>query len=552
MDLNLGVQGYSGGITTKMFQLLLDLIESSTNVILSKCKKSGARPTSQVGLDSRQAAVQLREVICKLPLKSSSMFKKMLILSFHLLPSVNRALALIDLLNGVKNITRPSKSVDKFASAALEQCICLLEKWDGSTTIQSLPWATTVDKEQATQLGNIDDSSHNSDSISHGPSGGQRSEQQFPSVVVIPTKGSSVITDEQSTKTMNLDLKFASADNFSLAYCCALLSMEHKWRESYQIIQKMKESHRSILLNQDDNMVTYFTDRVKELSEVIRLSCLFFKSTSNDDLHRGEELKGSTICIVARRITGSGKLRLCSLLDRVAMVLKKSIQKLIGYIQNSNATFDLAIAESLTCVMAWLSREEIDTDLSSGLRKWYKEEKGNRSGRGLQGVAYEKSDASVVARLPKVLFRMEELDWSVQKLSEVCSRHLSSRVSDLDEFIGRVYEALSGDENAWSSSTVNKMIEQKLKMSESVESGIALIDTFAERAIDEEPTYKRKKSYRSRRLEQQMRKERRRRFKRSRNTVVDEMLQRDQEQGHDKGNEADDAYVDLEDFLAEG
>jgi len=63
---------------------------------------------------------------------------------------------------------------------------------------------------------------------------------------------------------------------------------------------------------------------------------------------------------------------------------------------------------------------------------------------------------------------------------------------------------------------------------------------------------KRKRSRRNTMVEKQLQKERRRRVLRSRNPVIDDMLQRDREAGNDAGNDLEGAFIDLKDSLVEG
>jgi hypothetical protein len=69
--------------------------------------------------------------------------------------------------------------------------------------------------------------------------------------------------------------------------------------------------------------------------------------------------------------------------------------------------------------------------------------------------------------------------------------------------------------------------------------------------IGDEGGTPRKRSRKVPSLERQMRRERRRNVKRSRNRIVDNWLHLDDEYEMDEGAD-DDAFVDLEDFLVDG
>ena len=183
-------------------------------------------------------------------------------------------------------------------------------------------------------------------------------------------------------------------------------------------------------------------------------------------------------------------------------------------------------------------------ELASGIQSWFIAEKTAAAAR-TKNAAYS-VDSPILRCLPKLIFRIEDLEYNVRKLSQQlrlasksAKRVANPTTSELLEFL----DGLALNEGAETRGAFARLVSKKLKFLKDEQRRVESV--FG-------PSYctptKRK---RTADLESHIRKERCRRVIRSRNAVVDRWLQMDVTIGVDESQNQD-TFDELEDFIVDG
>jgi len=200
----------------------------------------------------------------------------------------------------------------------------------------------------------------------------------------------------------------------------------------------------------------------------------------------------------------------------------------------------LAFIESLGCLSSWLQIVLEGNEVSSGIQRWYLAEKKATASR--RGIVYS-PEASSLQRLPKIVFRLDDLDSSLRKLSHVLragskSVKQSKSFCEQTEFFDRLVSPTTVVNRGAFSSQISAKLKFLAQEQKRVEADFGLAASTKKRKSTPD-------------IESHIRKERRRRVVRSRNELVDRWLQSDSKTGVEEAQNQD-AFNDLEDFLVDG
>jgi hypothetical protein len=276
----------------------------------------------------------------------------------------------------------------------------------------------------------------------------------------------------------------------------------------------------------------YLARRQEGLHCSMEVLCCYVRSAEIDS-----EVTNDNTRVLAQDLPNAFKLKLVVCLDKLLLVLARSLRLLLIYCQTGRYCSE-TLSEAVSAVVAWISDERLD--LIAGLRRWNSAERLSAKAQkpGQRGVD------KVLGRFPKTMSRIDEVETLLQRLvdAEVSWTTKASIQASRYRTVEEVIEQSIVDESARRAFSLEKGMKGHL--------------ASARASRPRDGTYFTEIAGRKRRKVQQhniakrMRRERRQPVPRSRNRVVDNWLQADQDQKDEASD--DDAYVDLEDFLVEG
>jgi hypothetical protein len=312
------------------------------------------------------------------------------------------------------------------------------------------------------------------------------------------------------------------------------LAIEQNWAESLEIMRRPAVDEQTLQPSLAA-MIHVSSYRRKEVCSVMKVILKVLDAHTEEDSETTQKRELGSTTVIATALPDSVKSRLCYLLDRITTVLLAATRQLTSFIRAGQDQDLPAVTESLACLTAWLvSSAQDNPDFIARSRRWYQAE-------GQQKRPTNSSGATAFERLPRMLFRMEELERRLQRLHRMLAmlENKSSeaeRVRKLDLLLDEDDEALDNP------ASLVRMIKDKV-------TSLTKQDAFGMMMTDSSLGSK-KRQKQNHEIDTRIRKERRRgRVVRSRNQLVDEWLHLDQE--NDEGDDGD-AFVDLEDFLVEG
>jgi hypothetical protein len=553
-DLRAGIDGRSGGMTEDLYSAYLSLIENSCNLVLRETRQGKERGlASQILNVARESAAILTGIICSFALKGAAEFKKTMMLSSSMLPSMRRQAIVIRVASGREGCMGNEKDL---AIDVFYQMMSVLRRQyrlglPASSTWTEIAGTAHVDAED-------DESKDESVICNDGQpmSSTQSANDDIPSVVVIPSdepRKSDINNAAQRQRENKVQL--SSKESWSWACCCSFTAMERLWIESYSIMQgtvayAIEPTSPTVL-----PWAQYCAEHAKALSEVLTATCFAMKTFDEVKDMEGdekvplastaEETKKDPTTILAMKFPDAVKVRLCILLERVSNVLQGTLRSVSTQLKRGDDVGCLVRAESISCIFAWLNADTEELDLVSLSRRWSLAEKQARDAGG-------SCNNPILRRLTKICVRMQELESDLRKLLQIMIKVEKDGTAGLLGVMNQ-YEELLDPQTDEDSPRVSlqSMIKAKLKSSAKAR---AVSESFGLTAMDMNESggvrgSAQKRSSSSFDLERQIRKERRRNVPRSRNQIVDKWLKLDE--GVEEGAD-DDAYVDLEDFLVDG
>jgi hypothetical protein len=530
-DMHDGVKGESGGLTFDLFMAFLVCVENIT-WLLKDCittLPSLVEKNSELLLDVTRSSRFLEEIFAFPIFNQASVFKKLLMVSSSVLPSLTRAV----LRSNLSMKDASLKSFDGsnghvfFATRCFIQCADVLYRVAKGDDIL---WEGDFD----------DDDDVASCSSKQGDKG---SESANANQVVLAARGTSTANGSSSrrgaaVKSGSHPLIFLHERSWTWASCTALHALDDYLVESYLLIQDAGPC-----VSADVFVKRYFRWRVDEFRECLSALCLPFKDveTSSSEATRGSA-KPRRLC--AMSLPGTGKARFCAVLERFFLVLIRSTKMICKLLQSASRIVpeeDMALSqlEALCCLSSWLTTgtSKVD-DITCGLRSWHQCEKSSYEvsvGRGVHAA-----EDAVLRKLPRVESRVDELETSLRTLSQTLK---DARFSTKQKSKGVLDDINAIVKSHPATKDFAHMVSGKLKM---VAEGQLSLDSEA--GVGPNAGRKRKVTAH---MQKRLKRERRRPTVRSRNDVVDKWLQMDKEMCDGEAY-GEDAFADLEDFIVDG
>lgn len=548
-DVKTGLDGESGGMTEALYTAYLSLMESVCKVIsLTMPRETDVSRLQQVSRVALECETRLKEVLCTFPLKGATQFKKTMMLSISEFPSLQRQATVLLASSGEES--RPTETTP-FAAEVFYQMICLTERQHRLGKLAGTTWSEIAGPEHVGEA--VDDESSDDDSMDRDDrlqrdltAAGASS--NIPSMIAIPDRETRRTTNASATSEQKVQLP--SKESWIWASCCSLLAMEQIWVESYSLLNGNAPCNSQPSPAQP--FVSYYEERTKSLSNVIKAACFAMKSFKElKDADASEnQSKEDAATILATSFADAVKVRFCMILEKISAVLQIALRSVSSqFKKGEDDVSDLIRAESMACMSAWLSVEAHGLDLESLSKRWYHAEKQPNEGTTRTGGIHKRLSPSL-RRLPKFLVRTQELETDLSKLYQMLGK------IDEGETAGRQQQVLAQYDSLLDTQTDDKtvhdslqsMIKAKLKSLAKARASSEAFNLTLVGKVDNDAPAPRKRTRKAPNLERQMRRERRRNVKRSRNQVVDEWLHLDDEYDMEEGVD-DDAYVDLEDFI---
>ena len=553
-DLQTGVNGHSGGISTEMYVAYVDSLDTISTLLALQAQQISGGASEMLCLYNHtcESAQKIQTVFCSFPPKKKAPFTKALLLLSRTLPLLARCAARNALLAENEATSARTKEVLEsgqrgidFAFVTFEECATTLSKWYDYDPLFRSSWARASipqvgddynDDDEQSML--LDESSPIKDSaVRQAPPGSSPQAAQIPSVVTVTKQPTSQSRPGKDGLVQKLTI--TSKDIWSWTCSSSVVAMESIFIEAIKAM-----SHRANprgLTNYEIPVSTgsssYVLQRAAQLGSVFRalgiaLAAQNRRKTTDADRPEVEKSRQTWGALI-ELFPDDGKHKVISLIHRIVAATDASLQILESLIQQrKTAESNMCFLEALVCLLVFCRVDETETfDLFYYFRKWHEFERGrvNRS------EDVDRKD--IMRQFPRVLFRMEKVESNFRKLYH--------KVADMKTI--RVKKALALDETlaqlatcglSCSGHSFSGMMKQKLDVMTQMqvklrESGHPLLSRVAKR----KRTTRRKDFHRP--------------PIRSRNATVDNWLGTDQKMG-DADDGSDDAYLDLEDFIADG
>jgi hypothetical protein len=531
VDIYVGLsEGLSGGLTHDLYVAIIDSMEQLTQLVLKSLKSDGAFEFSLLSsLISACIAVSkgLEFVLCNFSLHQAAALKKTLFLCAGALPSA------------IRWTRRHSSFSDNYQDATnpvacelFEQLSNILKSKAEFVCVMRTSWDIVAGSEHIGGIRYLSDSDDEVSELSDGFTDVVKSQRLLPEVV------------DQADK-MNVKLLLRTERSWVWSLCCLLEVFEDDWAESFSLIQHTTaESIFSGNLSK-----RYVEIRQRELALTMKAIGQVFQETKSQK--SPTQGLGAVASVYVVHLPSPAKLKLCGAVDRIVVTLQKSIKVVLLHLQADYADYETLVSiasnpsflEAFSCFYGWLSVCVKNTDLYSGIQKWYMAEKA----AGTSPDENHVEDVSVLSRLPKLYFRLEELFTSLQQLSQIlkpqATRFKRAEISPFLTTIDNLIQSYEIDCYV----SFRGLISKKLAFLK--EEQLQVQRDFGMLTSDDMINKKNRK--RTIDIAKRMKRERRRKLIRSRNFVVDTWLQADRVTGEDEVVD-DDPYADLEDFLVDG
>ena len=553
-DLDSSFGGLSGGIQPRLFLSFLDAIDKCVDAIVALF---GSMPTisqRQIGISFasiHQASVIIWEIFCENTLRQASVIKGALRVCIDTIPRM------IVKVERVIDECITSKSPCEQICEILHQC-CAQLMFKQINEAEEAPGITTPSDEIG-ELKSLPSSNEN-------PEG---------------WCANAVVERPPKSEDKHVRMPVVSSKTLMWVFNSAFGASTNIWNDSYRIISGSVKMKRHMVKSPPEKSLALASRRIVDFSHLHSSICRLFgvrmiskdKTVKNDDADSGESTN-----ILAALLSFQQKAKLCSCLEKISMTLTLALKRVIKYFKEftrraiGQKPFDKCkLNESLICILGWLhSVMATDTrfNLITGCLRWRANERKIFS---LPPFENDKDDVgesyTILGRLPKVLLRLEGLEAELRELNVIladCKRR-NDKISiekwlildraasalmdgarafeepgDLGEMLRRCIQILDEGKSVMKSNGVDgDLLSDEDESDEDLESG-EFSSLAGKRRRQRLYSYARK----SRRVPL-----------RSRNETVDDWLAMDDDEfGSTPGEKynANDAFVDLEDFLVEG
>jgi hypothetical protein len=503
-DLRIGLEGDSGGVTDEMYRMFLDSIELllSISARITDNPKS-ADPANSILRESTEGGTKLFDIVCTFPVRSRSLFKRTLHLAMHSVPTLGKSLA----EKVKKEHTEISTSV-KRTHVVMRQCLPLLEKLYQHINIPSkeIPWFLIAGSDHVSV--DLEDNMYAADDLSMDS---QTPFKDIPSEVAVCLIDAAHKQDENASSKK---LQILTPKHLYWALEVAVNSMELACEESLAVMRSSQPSNQA--------SGGHAKERGEYLRETLSCVCQVLKPRKTTGLFQGTSL--------ARGLPKTTKMRVCSLLAKLIATLQRAVYAIEEYVEKGFQSRKI-VAESLTIMSTWFSTTLIgDDDLVTLFRQWLHGENRKKSD-SIKDIANHSEDP-VSSRLLRIVIHADQLERSIHNLRFLLCQQdtkVKNRILRVNEALAKIADDSGEGREASLSQLLTDHIGRTSK------SGFPLLESAEALELKHKTSVPKKRKRHDRQL-------------RSRNQIVDTWLHLDQ--SFDDGD--DDAYVDLEDFLADG
>jgi hypothetical protein len=526
-DLTSGLNGgKSGGLTHDLYMSMIETVERCAQLasyLLTSKYYFQKLSVASLPVTVLSASKAFEEILCNFAIPQAISFKKTLILCTATLPSVMRLVRYHDF----SVIDEYNEDAVSCTRRIFDQLICILRRKCELLHLEMKPWEIIAGKDHLGGRLHYFDSDDDVSELSDGFTDEAKYEKESKVV-------------ERSNKSA-AKILLRSERSWTWSLCCIMDAFKQDWLDA-KVFMANNSSY-----GLETNVEVYFEIRHAEFKESLAAVHQLFQSSAVSIRTQGHPV---SICPdYVYYLPTPAKLKLCSMVDTVVGVLKKSIKILLSLVHSiadvrGQYLLSRSNMEAFICLHTWLSLCIDRSELSCALHRWQLTEKGM-----IVCADNEKSAdrSSLLRQLPILFNRCEEVESLLQKLSySICTYNKKKKnrkpnqpfIEEINKFIADVID---------DSVRFDVLVSRKVAFIENehsiLQKEFGLLDT------DKDSKGKKRKNVDV--LTKVIRRERRRRIIRSRNCVVDKWLQSDRITGEEDPID-EDAYEDLEDFLVDG
>jgi hypothetical protein len=577
-DLDSSFDGLSGGIQTRLFLAFLDAIDKCVDAVVALFESMPTTTQHHIGISFaslHKASLIIWELFCENTLRKASVVKVTLKICIEKIP---------------KMILRAERALD----------VCIIRKspcehiheilYECNTQLMSKPIHETKEAP-----GIAPPSDDNGNIVSNIERSSSRFGEIEGSDAKVPpsTKGDSGVgqANARSERPLNsedkhVQMPFVSNKTLMWVYYFAFDAFANIWNESYRIIAGSSKMRRQMVKSPQDKARVLASRRIVDFSRSHTSICRLFgvrKGPKDETSKDTDADSGESETILAELLSFQQKAKLCVCVERMAMALTLALKRVIKYFKESTPLSigrkrfnESKLNESLICILGWLnSVETAETgfNLIAGFMRWRANERRSFSQSPIDDEKGGTDDYTILGRLPKVIMRLEGLEAELRELNVtmVDSNGRDDVISIESRLIldGAVSDLMNDIKALEVPCDFGGMIRRCIRISDDVK------DETKSNELDDDPpsdeyesdddpnngggdefssSLTGKRRTRLRYPYANMRKSRRVSL-RSRNETVDDWLAMDDDEfGSAPGERynADDAFVDLEDFIVEG
>ena len=509
-DLLEGLRLLSGGVTSKMYILFVEIMETSCVLI----QRGVPYVCEHKNIDDAVKATCLLayKIMCDFTI-AAPLFKKTIDLAAVVLPSLRRGIALRCFTETFTTCDAPTR----FFSNVSSQVIQMLKDRSSDCLIS---WSQSA----------VPDILSGDDDIDSEPN---ELTNRIPLEIAIPCASVARAAVQKSTL-----VNIANETAWSHALNALFMAVDRGFAEAsltWQDSETVDCPDLNLL-----HCPWYLFWRREESSMFINLVCCCLQPAEP------EANEAIPVKLLAQSMPKGSKVKFLVALDKTILILTKALRVIMKWIEKGRGYSCRSMAEIVAIVAAYASDDTLD--LIAGARRWFQAERNcTVNSRGTD---------KVVARLPKTMLRIEELESVLQKLDAVIAnwkdKENNPQACRLQLMEGAMALAMSNDTELQRNVSLSQVVCERLQSA-----AASRVHGFMSSYNESEGMQSRirdsgRKRKRQMTLAKRMRRERKQPIPRSRNPVIDLYQQLDNDEAYDDDDDYGDAYADLEGFLVEG
>ena len=498
-DVGEGLKGNSGGLSMSEFSSFLQCMESSCTLISFL-----AEVCQDINFDNETMTILIavselaEDVLNSIMIRNRSIFKRTIRLFLRVIPAIIEKFLWNDMLpSEIKSNSMRTKTQ---SGKIFEQCYRILIQTKERPPSLITKWSDIVDAGHL-QSALLDDlNADASDDIGNDK---------------ILEAGDEIGSTNQAL------LQLDSERPWIWAFCCLLDSYGEALDESLgkYLVHDPIRSRRSL-----NDVQSYFSIRKVLYDEVFKCSHLLLGR--NDSLRSGSDT-------LAASLPSSIKSAFRLMLEKAIKALAHSLDLLCK--REIESTDGYRCAEAYACIVSWLSTNAVSEDLCHGIRLWYNAEVNifNRLKREDNILVMNKN--SVVKSLERIIPTSHRIEELLETL------HVLSKDSQTNKKSFETWEC-------YGQFSISEMVTSKLNQLQTSRSiNLDDLKCTTPSALRKSTVIRKR---RSRGSSKPPSKRKREQITQSRSNIVRAWLNMDKVMGEETHDE--DAFADLEDFLAEG